>query len=348
MDENREKALYVQLRSLESRLARYQRRCDELEVERERHESECEQLRADKKDIVAFLNKTLKEREAKLCQLSTQLSDLQSQYEEEQQVHCAELSQLHEELQETSDHLTTENDKLSGKLAMLSDFNDQREHIMAHMAMLEKNKEEQQQEHRNALHNLEVKSIMDKERLQKDTAAQVNTSMSEFRKAFEHQMAGTVKRSMKERVVISVQLTHAAKRAAELARENDDMRSRNQEMRLQLGSSEKIKKEMAQKTVHQERVLSSLLECCKKQDKEQETKFKHADETRKLEIRNAELSNANEQFRLEMEGLRDKVQHLDMEQKELFSLFQEERSHMQKLQCFLASTASAMQAGLKA
>uniref|UniRef100_A0A8C4Q594 Cilia- and flagella-associated protein 157 n=2 Tax=Eptatretus burgeri TaxID=7764 RepID=A0A8C4Q594_EPTBU len=347
MDQNREKALYLQWRSLESRLARYQRRCDELEVERERHDDECEQLRTDKKDMVAYLNKTLKEREAKLSDLSTQLSDVQTQYEEEQRKHCAQVSQLQNQLQQTTERLTTDNENLRGRLAMLSDFNDQREHILAHVATLEQNIEEQQQEHTNALHKVEVKAIIEKERLKKDTTSQVNSLMSEFREAHERQMAGTVKRSMKEHVVISAQLTRTAKMAAVVARENERLGASKRAMRLQLDLSENIKREMAHKTANQQRVLASLLERCKKQEKEQEAKLKRVDEIGKLEIHNAQLSNANEQFRLEVEGLRVKVQHLEMEQKELFGLFQDERSHVQKLQCYLASTVSAMQAGLK-
>ena len=81
-------------------------------MERERHDNECEQLRTDKKDMVAYLNKTLKEREAKLSDLSTQLSDLQTQYEEEQRKHCAQVSQLQNQLQQTTERLTTDNENL--------------------------------------------------------------------------------------------------------------------------------------------------------------------------------------------------------------------------------------------
>ena len=63
----------VQIRDLKERLARYQKKCDELEVGNNGFKSQYEQQVNDKKEIVSFLKKQLEQRGEELADLQDRL-----------------------------------------------------------------------------------------------------------------------------------------------------------------------------------------------------------------------------------------------------------------------------------
>ena len=63
----------VQIRDLKERLARYQKKCDELEVRNNGFKSQYEQQVNDKKEIVSFLKKQLEQRGEELADLQDRL-----------------------------------------------------------------------------------------------------------------------------------------------------------------------------------------------------------------------------------------------------------------------------------
>lgn len=70
---------------------------------------EYEQLANNKKEIVAFLKRTLNQRVDEIADLNEQLQSLQLAKEMEKDAFEAQLAQVRHEFQETKDQLTTEN-----------------------------------------------------------------------------------------------------------------------------------------------------------------------------------------------------------------------------------------------
>lgn len=90
-------------------LPRYQRKWDELAVQEKLFRQEFEQLANNKKEIVAFLKRTLNQRVDEITDLNDQLQSLQVAKEMEKDAFEAQLAQVRHEFQETKDQLTTEN-----------------------------------------------------------------------------------------------------------------------------------------------------------------------------------------------------------------------------------------------
>lgn len=88
---------------------RYQRRWDELAVQERLFRQKFEQLANNKKEIVAFLKRTLNQRVDEITDLNEQLQSLQLAKEMEKDAFEAQLAQVRHEFQETKDQLTSEN-----------------------------------------------------------------------------------------------------------------------------------------------------------------------------------------------------------------------------------------------
>lgn len=73
MSELSKEYFLVQIHDLEERLARYQKKCDELEIGNNGFKSQYEQQVNDKKEIVSFLKKQLEQRGEELADLQDRL-----------------------------------------------------------------------------------------------------------------------------------------------------------------------------------------------------------------------------------------------------------------------------------
>lgn len=154
----------IQIRDLEARLARYQKKCDELELKNEDYKSNYEQQTTDKKEIVSFLKKQLEQRADEIADLQDRLIGLQQAKDAEKDQFEVQLATLRTEMQEIKDQLTSENMVLGGKLASLEEFRIQKEDLMAKFAKMEEELEKQQKDHKDVIYNLERKAVVDKDR----------------------------------------------------------------------------------------------------------------------------------------------------------------------------------------
>ncbi|KAM6430835.1 cilia- and flagella-associated protein 157 [Liasis olivaceus] len=253
----------IQIRDLEGRLARYQKKWDELQVSEELFRSEYEKMLADNKEIVAFLKKTLNQRVDEIADLTVQFQNLQHAKDTEKDAFEAQLVQLRHEFQETKDQLTSENMLLSGKLAALEEFRLQKDEMMARFAERENQLRKQEEQHKEIIYSLERKAVIDKERLKKDMLHRVNAVAAEFRKVSNSQMAETTKRTIRENVSISLQLTKITEQSLQLIQENDRLKEAHSEAMKQLQLLEHNEKKMAKNSLSNQKMIWMLTEKCK-------------------------------------------------------------------------------------
>ena len=93
--------------------SRYQRKCDELELQMIDFTAQYNTLQKEKKDIVSFLKRSLAEKEDELTDLSERLESLEQAKNLEMELQDR---QLRQEFQESKDKLTSENAELGEKL----------------------------------------------------------------------------------------------------------------------------------------------------------------------------------------------------------------------------------------
>uniref|UniRef100_A0A8D2LUZ9 Cilia- and flagella-associated protein 157 n=1 Tax=Varanus komodoensis TaxID=61221 RepID=A0A8D2LUZ9_VARKO len=244
-------------------LSSYQQKWDELQVSDDLFRAEYEKMVGDNKEIVAFLKKTLNQRVDEIAELSLQLQLLQQAKDSEKDAFEAQLAQLRHEFQETKDMLTSENMALSGKLAALEEFRIQKDELMAKFSDLEEQLTRQEENHKEYVYNLEKKTVIDKERLKKEMLHRVNAVAAEFRKVSNSQMAETTKRTIRENVTISLQLTKITEQSLQLIQENDRLKEAHTRTLKQLDLLEQNERRMAKTSVSNQKLIWMLTTKCK-------------------------------------------------------------------------------------
>lgn len=154
----------VQIRDLEQKLARYQVRCDELEVKNKEVDGKFEQQATDNKEIVSFLKKQLEQRADEIADLQERLIGLQHTKDAERDKYEVQLTAFRTEMQEMKDKLTSENMVLGGKLASLEEFRVQKEDLLAKFEEMEVLLKCQESDHKEQIYQLERRAVVDKDR----------------------------------------------------------------------------------------------------------------------------------------------------------------------------------------
>ena len=82
----------------------------------------------------------------------------------------------------------------------------------------------------------------------------LNQVAAEFRKVSNKQMAETTKRTIRENVSINAQLAKMSDKTMELIQENDELRTKEKKMKLQIDMLEHNEKELAKKNSSNQKV----------------------------------------------------------------------------------------------
>lgn len=294
-------------------MARYQKKCDELELANQDYRSQYEQQTTDKKEIVSFLKKQLEQRADEIADLQDRLIGLQQAKDAEKDQYEVQLATLRTEMQEIKDQLTSENMVLGGKLASLEEFRVQKEDLMAKFAKMEEELERQQKDHKEVIYNLERKAVVDKDRLKKEMVLRLNQVAAEFRKVSNKQMAETTKRTIRENVSINAQLAKMSDKTMELIQENDELKSKEKKMKLHIDMLEHNEKELAKKNSSNQKIIRMLAEKAKQQEEllveYDENDSHHKDVDSEMELLRAQVDSLKDELKLTTE----KKEYLDTE-----------------------------------
>ncbi|XP_045429558.1 cilia- and flagella-associated protein 157 [Pipistrellus kuhlii] len=251
---------HIQIRDLEDRLARYQHKWDELAVQEKLFRQEYEQLANNKKEIVAFLKRTLNQRMDEIADLNEQLQSLQLAKEMEKDAFEAQLAQVRHEFQETKDQLTTENIIIGGKLAALEEFRQQKEELSEKFSLLEDQLQKQDKEYKDYMYNLEKKSVLDRDRVKKEIIQRVNQVATDFHKVATSQMWDTTKQAILENNTITLQLSRVSQHGIQLLRENDQLKCNQDKLYKELEMLRNTRQAMAKHSKNNQKIILMLTE----------------------------------------------------------------------------------------
>ncbi|XP_036892597.1 cilia- and flagella-associated protein 157 isoform X2 [Sturnira hondurensis] len=302
------KFYHIQIRDLEDRLARYQRKWDELVVQDKLFHQEFEQLANNKKEVVAFLKRTLNQRVDEITDLNEQLQSLQLAKEIEKDAFEAQLAQVRHEFQETKDQLTSENIVIAGKLAALEEFRLQKEELTDKFTSLEDQLQMQEKEFKDYVYNLEKKSVLDKDRVKKEVIQRLNMVATEFRKVATDQMWDTTKRAILENNAVTLQLSKVTRHGMRLLQENDQLKGAQDKMSKQLELLEDIVKAMATHRRHYRQVILRLTQKCHREQQGRE-------EAEQLGLLLSQLEQNLLQLQKDKEALRCQRDQLNLQMK---------------------------------
>jgi len=266
LDPETKEFFLVQIKDLEERLVRYQKKCDELEVANAQFHDKYEQMATDKREIVAFWKKQVEQKTDEIADLNDRHIGLQQTRDSEKEDFKRQLQEQRSEYQDMKDNLTSDNMILGGKLAALEEFKVQKEDLMAKFAMMEEELAKKDTDHKEHLYTLEKKAVMDKDRLKKEMILRVNQVAAEFRKVSNKQMAETTKRTIRENVSINAQLAKMSDKTIELIQENDDLKEKEKKMKQQIDMLETNEKELAKKNHSNMKVIRMMTDKCRNQE----------------------------------------------------------------------------------
>ncbi|XP_031225734.1 cilia- and flagella-associated protein 157 [Mastomys coucha] len=343
MVEDLKKFYHKQIQDLEDRLARYQRKWDELAVQEKLFRQEFEQLANNKKEIVAFLKRTLNQRVDEITDLNDQLQTLQVAKEMEKDAFEAQLAQVRHEFQETKDQLTTENIALGVKLSSLEEFRLQKEELTEKYMALEEQLRKQEGEYKDYVYNLEKKSVLDKDRLRKEIIQRVNLVATEFRKVATNQMWETTRRAILENNNVNLQLTKVSQQGVQLLQENEQLKGTKDKLCQQLEMLENTQEIMVRKNLGHQKIILMLTEKCRQQKKGTE----EAEELRlllsQLEQNIQNLQKDNQTLRSEKEQLEAQLKEQQTEAHRLQEELTKEQKIRANLKTVLTQATSLLQ-----
>nr|XP_002123434.1 cilia- and flagella-associated protein 157 [Ciona intestinalis] len=300
----------IQVKDLEQRLSRYQKKCDELSISNAEYEEKYKQVVQDRKEIVDFLKKQLEQRQDEISDLHDRLLGLQQAKDVEKENSETQLSQFKRESQDLKDTLISENMILSGKIAALEEFRVQKENLMQKFADMEANLKQQETDHNNTIYELERKAVVDKDRLKKEMVLRVNNVAAEFRKVSNKQMADTTKRNIRENVSINSQLAKMSEKTKELVQENDELREKEKKQKMQIELLEATQEELAKKNHSNLKVLKMITARARQQEVLLEELETREQEYVQFEEESGEVRTENEQLHNTLESLEEQCSSL--------------------------------------
>ncbi|KAJ8300128.1 hypothetical protein KUTeg_021647 [Tegillarca granosa] len=337
----------IQIRDLENRLARYQKKCDELEVRNSQFQGKFDQMSKDIKDNEKFYKREIQLKDNEIYDLNDRLHGLQQAREMEKEQANAQLQQLRADFQETKDRLSSENMALGGRLASVEEFEVQKVELERQFEEMKQALAQKDVDHEKIIYDLEKKAVMDKDRLKKEMIARVNEVAGEFRKVSNKQMAETTKRTIRENVSLATQIKKTSDKNMEIIQENDKYKEELKKQKQQIEMLEATEKEMAKKNYSNQKLIRMLTEKCRNQEAMIGEYELREGEYQELEAELDLLRQTTEAQRDEMQQLaREKEQYEDSLQETQDSLVAQ-RKQKDKLDRVLAESANALKIALR-
>uniref|UniRef100_A0A1I8F2T1 Cilia- and flagella-associated protein 157 n=1 Tax=Macrostomum lignano TaxID=282301 RepID=A0A1I8F2T1_9PLAT len=305
--------LLEHIQDWERRLARYQEKHRQLEQVNSQLLSAFEDSSKTRQDSVAFLKKTMEQRDDEIAELQDRLTGQRQLKEQKKEEWEQLLQRLRTEFQEMKDQLTSENNLAATKLASLEEFKRDREVIIARYNALTEEFNKMLEDHEAAKQRIHAKNLLDRDRLKKDMVTRVNHVAADFRKVSNKQMAETTKRTIRENVSIQSQMFKMSEKQVELMEENAEIRKRLREQRRRIAELERGQKESATKFACHQRIILMLRQKRKELDL-------LVDEFKRREAEMEAMERESENLRVQVEEQREEIESLAQQLDEQESL----------------------------
>uniref|UniRef100_A0A8C5GX92 Cilia- and flagella-associated protein 157 n=1 Tax=Gouania willdenowi TaxID=441366 RepID=A0A8C5GX92_GOUWI len=247
----------------------YQLRCDELESHNKDLMTQHSALQSEKMDVVDYLKHSLAEKEAEADELSERLQHQHQTTQQNTESLQLQHSQLTQQLQDTINTLTLENTSLVERLNSLKEFQEQKETLMTRIEFLEKRLSCQKEEHRDDIHSLEIKALMEKRSQQKEMENHVASMEAEVQLQVHQKVPQTTKVTLQENVELKTRMNQLSQHVQVLTGENESLREQKSHLSLSVDILEQTLRETSRTSCVRKKVVEHLTEKCQKLQAEQ-------------------------------------------------------------------------------
>nr|XP_040050733.1 cilia- and flagella-associated protein 157-like [Gasterosteus aculeatus aculeatus] len=262
--DDKEKDLYlVQIRYLNEQLDWYQLKCEQQERQTQDLSSRYSTLQKEKEDVVDFLKRSVLEKEAEAEQLEQQLESRRRVAEDDAEALRLQLAHLRTQLQDRTAGLQAENASLAARLAGLEEFQRQKERLTSNMESLEKQLASREEQHRAALHSLEMKALLEKKRLEEEMETHVASLAAEVQHLVDQKVPETTRSALQENTEVKARLGLLSQQTLSLMGENSSLRDRKTRLGVDVDILEQMLKETSRQSCVRKKVVEQLTEKCR-------------------------------------------------------------------------------------
>nr|CAD7569827.1 unnamed protein product [Timema californicum] len=262
----------IQITDLQRKVERYYHfSSTNTELSNEEYQKKYEQLDEDRADIIAYLNRVIQQKADEITELQERLIGLQKVRVKHTCIHLDKylILQSHSEggkaagapapgveLEGKGEGGSEAEDR--GKLNSLEEFRIQRDDLMSKYKLQEQHLEEQEQRHRRIIYETERKFIIGKDKLKKEMEDKLLQLSTDFQAATQVRIAATTHRAIRENIAINNELTRMLKKSEELNSENKVLRSRDNDLRIEVKLHQEEKEITLAKNMVQLKVINKL------------------------------------------------------------------------------------------
>ncbi|XP_076005434.1 cilia- and flagella-associated protein 157 [Genypterus blacodes] len=260
--EEKEKQYLIEIQHLDQQLARSQQKYNELDNQRKDFILQYSTLEKEKKDIVEYLNFSLSEEKAAVTELTEQLQALQQASKQETSDLLLQHSQLRQELLDKNDFLTTDNTALVAKLADLEEFQVHKEQLMSDLEFMEKQLANQKEEHKVAIHSMEMKALMERERLKKEMQSHMEVTAVELQRLAYQKIPAKAKMVLEKNMEGRARFNQMSDQAQVLLQENKALRELESQLRVEVDILDQQLSTFSRKSCALKKVVEQLTKKC--------------------------------------------------------------------------------------
>ncbi|XP_068166282.1 cilia- and flagella-associated protein 157-like isoform X2 [Antennarius striatus] len=342
--DDKEKNLYLtQIRYLNERLEGFQSKCDQLESQKKDLNTQCTTLESEKKDIVDYLKRSLLEKEDEVDELAERLESQRQASDRDREAIQLQHSCLRQELQDQIKELTTNHVALVTRFADLEEFQKQKDQMMSHMESLEKKLASHMEEHKDKIHSLEMKALMEKKSLEKEMESHSMALAAEVEHLVEQKVPEKTRLALQENTEVKAQLSQLSEQARVLMLENSALRDRKSQLSVDVDILEQLLSETSRQSCIRKKAVEQLKEKCQ----HLETELKDCKlELEQLQMERSEVLAEMEALRRDRDSLSEQSSKSRTKVSQLEEGLQEERMRMKRMKIIVREAASTLKHAL--
>ncbi|XP_042076060.1 cilia- and flagella-associated protein 157-like isoform X2 [Haplochromis burtoni] len=266
---DKEKDLYLtQIAYLTDELERYQLKCDDLVRQRKDLLTQRSTLEQENRDTIAYLKRSLLEKEDEVGELSQRLQNQLQASDQERDALQLRHSRERQELQNRIDELIKENTALE-RFASLEAFQGQKEEMMSSLESLEKQLASQKEEHKDDIHSLEMKALLEKRRLEREMESHAAAMAAEVQLLVDQKVPETTRLALQENAEVKACVGQLSEQVQILMEENAALRGCKSQLSTDVESLEEMLRETSRTSCVRKKVVEQLTEKCQQLQAEQ-------------------------------------------------------------------------------
>ncbi|XP_042076065.1 cilia- and flagella-associated protein 157-like isoform X1 [Haplochromis burtoni] len=267
---DKEKDLYLtQIAYLTDELERYQLKCDDLVRQRKDLLTQRSTLEQENRDTIAYLKRSLLEKEDEVGELSQRLQNQLQASDQERDALQLRHSRERQELQNRIDELIKENTALAERFASLEAFQGQKEEMMSSLESLEKQLASQKEEHKDDIHSLEMKALLEKRRLEREMESHAAAMAAEVQLLVDQKVPETTRLALQENAEVKARVGQLSEQVQILMEENAALRGCKSQLSTDVESLEEMLRETSRTSCVRKKVVEQLTEKCQQLQAEQ-------------------------------------------------------------------------------